>query len=237
MSPRELLDRLGIEYVERTTRLMMRCVFHHDRSPSSGFYFDTEKFFCFSCELSLDIPGFYAKYREITRAQALMDLGYTGDLEPKYDKRWADQTRVRAENALARKNTTNRVEHALLAERLDKILWLYSRNQLKDDQFEKAMILWYTKLYGEKPRQGDPATNRPDDRLQKRTWGIPEPRSQRAGEGLALLPIEDTGSVRIRVDKRRDPLPTVRAENPDESGEPPWDQRSNSEGSDKGDLA
>lgn len=148
MSPKELLDKLGISYVERTSRLMMSCVFHHDTNPSSGFYTDTEKFFCFSCAISLDVPGFYAKYKEMPRAQALKDLGYSHEPPAKYDKRKLNIVQLRAEGALSKKKELGRVEHAKLGERLDKITWAYEHNLLDEGKFDQAVHLWYVRLDG-----------------------------------------------------------------------------------------
>jgi len=124
----------------------MICPFHDDRNPSSGFYLDTEKFFCFSCELSLDLVGFYAKLKEITRSQAARDLDLDPDPVIKYNKSVADTTRLRAERELAQRKVIGRRMHASFAERMDNILWMYMNNKFTDDTFHAAMARWYKDL-------------------------------------------------------------------------------------------
>lgn len=75
MTPVELLKRLGLDSVEKSGRLEMLCPFHADTNPSSGFYLNTERFYCYACELSLDVPGFYAKFKGIPRADAMYEVG------------------------------------------------------------------------------------------------------------------------------------------------------------------
>jgi len=70
LTPEMLLDYLGIKYRVRSNRLSMCCVFHGDRNPSAGFYLDSNKFYCFTCRLSLTMLDFYAKYLGLSSAVA-----------------------------------------------------------------------------------------------------------------------------------------------------------------------
>lgn len=146
MTPKALLDRLGLDYAEKSNRLQMVCPFHPDRNPSSGFYLDTEKFFCFACELSLDVVGFYAKYRETDRNTAARDLGVDPDPVVKFDRTKANYTRTKAERELKGRKGLPRITHSALGERLDRILWMYGEGDLNDDTLNEAMDRWYLDL-------------------------------------------------------------------------------------------
>jgi hypothetical protein len=62
VTPAQVLDLLGIDYIDRPGRLMFCCPHHHDTDPSVGFYEDTELAYCFACGYTLDPIGFYAAY-------------------------------------------------------------------------------------------------------------------------------------------------------------------------------
>lgn len=56
-----VLSSHGIEFEERGNRLTLRCPFHSDTKPSAAIYFDSEKFHCWVCELTLGISDFTDK--------------------------------------------------------------------------------------------------------------------------------------------------------------------------------
>lgn len=147
--PKELLDKLGIRYREMSNRLLICCPFHGDRNPSSNFYHSTGLFHCFACGLTLDVVGFYAKFREMPRARAEFELIATYGGVP--EERIADslvlvRTRRRAEELLAAKRSLDRNQHAALAEFMDKILYCYQRKLLTDEQFNRAVTGWYIRI-------------------------------------------------------------------------------------------
>ena len=74
LDPEQLLQMLGLDYSPKTNRLSMLCPWHDDTDPSSGFYLDTEKFFCFSCEISYSMVEFYGRFKEIPFNEAQRQL-------------------------------------------------------------------------------------------------------------------------------------------------------------------
>lgn len=147
MTPQELLDKLGIQYQSKTNRLQMKCFWHNDRNPSSGFYLDTQRFFCFSCEITLDMAGFYAKYREISRNEALRELGLEEQVDRGYDRVRLQRFNLIGERLLGERKWVGRLKHAALAEIKDKIEWAYERHLLNNLQFDLAIARWYQKIY------------------------------------------------------------------------------------------
>jgi len=187
------MARLGLSYQEKSNRLQMLCPFHQDKNPSSGFYLDTSKFFCFSCELSLDIVGFYAKLRETTRNIAARDLGVDPDPVLKYDKAIVDLVRIRAERQLTKSMSLPRKLHSAFGERLDKILHMYTDNQISSDDLDLFMIRWYKDVEealatGTGKLEADvlrTAGNRSNDGIEEGVRIIPGPGLEEVGFGMA----------------------------------------------------
>lgn len=156
LTPKQLLDQLGIPYRERVNRLQLCCVFHHDTNPSAGFYFSTGLFFCYSCELTLDVTGFYAKFKGIDRQRADMELvsTYGGIVED----RSADvikivRLRKQGELMLSERTGLSRREHAALGELLDKIVYAYEHKRITDSQLDVAAARLYRRI-GEDVQEG-----------------------------------------------------------------------------------
>lgn len=149
ISPRELLDLLGIEYWERTNRLSFRCIWHHDIDPSAAFYLDTELAHCFSCSYTLDMVAFYAKYQGQRYFDAKQALERQfGEQRPKQrpDEILISKRRSAGEKLLKDLRHLDRKEHATHGERLDKVIVAYERGQIDQETFERAYEGWRGKL-------------------------------------------------------------------------------------------
>jgi len=150
LAPESLLNLLGIDYAEKTNRLSMLCPWHDDTDPSSGFYLDTQRFFCFSCELTLDMPGFYAKMKEIPRQDAQRELEKEFGSLPERKKvdRVALARRLSKGNiALAvLKSEVPRRHHAYLAEQLDRAMLFFERGHLDEEKLDNTLLIWYNKV-------------------------------------------------------------------------------------------
>lgn len=139
-SPQEVLNALGIEYKERTNRLLLCCPFHHDTNPSSGFYLNTKLFHCFACEVSLDTVGFYAKVRGWTRVRTEQEIGERAP-DPT-DKNSIAVARAASESILAGLKTLSRIDHAQWADKFEKIVWAYQKAMITKSQFVAAFEKW-----------------------------------------------------------------------------------------------
>jgi len=146
MTPEVLLTDMGINFQERTGRLMIHCPFHHDTDPSSGFYIDTQLFHCFACELTLDMVGFYAKYHEMKRADAHREVekkwGEGAGSRRKIDRLPLLRARKGGEDTLKGLHWMEVKEHAKLGEMLDKICLLYERGIIEENELNKRMQVW-----------------------------------------------------------------------------------------------
>jgi len=150
LSPETLLALLGVDYNEKTNRLSMLCPWHDDTDPSSGFYLDTQRFFCFSCELTLDLVGFYAKFKEVPRADAEREL--TKEFGGIPAKRVVDRVALARRQAkaeaqlLALRGAASRKHHAFLGEQLDRALLFFERGHLSEEELDKVLRIWYNKV-------------------------------------------------------------------------------------------
>ena len=150
LNPESLLTLLGVDYSEKTNRLSMLCPWHDDTDPSSGIYLDTQKFFCFSCEILLDLIGFYAKYKEIPRADAERELEKEFGILPKgwkVDRVALARRLAQGDHLLAdTKSGLPLQQHAYLAEQLDRALMFFERGRLDEGELDKVLEIWYNKV-------------------------------------------------------------------------------------------
>lgn len=150
LTPKQLLDRLGLQYREMSNRLLLVCPFHPDRNPSSNFYYSSGLFFCFACELTLDVVSFYAKFKQLSRAKAEFELILThGGVAEERRADPIDLARVRhwGESLLVgKRGRVDRKCHASLGEQLDKILYCYGRKLLTEEQFGIAVRKWQIRV-------------------------------------------------------------------------------------------
>lgn len=149
LTPKQLLDQLGVPYRERVNRLQLCCPFHGDTNPSAGFYFSTGLFFCYACELTLDVVGFYAKFKSMPRERADVELVtiYGGVVEERSsDPLQIARVRYNGELLLAERKDLPRKEHAALAEKLDKILYAFEHKLITDNQLDGAVSRLYIKI-------------------------------------------------------------------------------------------
>lgn len=161
LTPESLLNLLGVEYAEKTNRLSMLCPWHDDTDPSSGFYLDTQRFFCFSCELTLDLVGFYSKFKEVPRQDAQRELEKEfGDLPVARKVDWVYLARRRAacERVLrGALDTVPRPQHGFLGEQLDRALLFFERGRLSGEELDNVLSIWYNKVeeavHGSDPRR------------------------------------------------------------------------------------
>ena len=128
LTPERLLEELGIPFLEKSNRLQMLCPWHEDTDPSSGFYLDSERWYCFSCELLLDTVAFYAKYMDVSRDEASRDLRKRYLIPMKktlVNKALIHRIRQDGERDLRtwRADGMNWLEHARKAEALDRLIW------------------------------------------------------------------------------------------------------------------
>jgi len=192
-TPRQLLDLIGIQYLEKTGRLQFCCCFHDDRDPSAGFYLDTGLAFCFSCEYTLDTIQFYAKYKEMPRREAIRDLEKTfGEINEKaaeYDKNLLGLAYGRMEKNLKHaKGKLPRKLHALYAEAGDKALGLYEKLTIGPELLDTFFQKWYNSLKEDlnetRPDNGRTAEASLHGGLQEAIGYLPRAGSQR--DGLAV---------------------------------------------------
>jgi len=148
--PETLLNLLGVEYTEKTNRLSMLCPWHDDTDPSAGFYLDTQRFFCFSCELTLDMAGFYARFKEVPYHDALRELEKEfGDLPKVRKVDWVYMARRKApcERVLRGAiDTVPRAQHGYLGEQLDRALLFFERGHLDKEELDNVLSIWYNKV-------------------------------------------------------------------------------------------
>jgi hypothetical protein len=173
-----VLDLLGVEYLERTNRLMFCCPFHHDTDPSAGFYLDTELAHCFSCSYTIDPIDFYAKYKRVDRFTAEQDLAKElGEWVPKKVRDPLAEARRRAPMELALRRARERgldyQRHAVLAEQMEEIL----HHSPGFGLFEGDSDRWYERLERSKRETGFDPRGAPavgaHDRLQEGVGYVP----------------------------------------------------------------
>lgn len=140
MSPKELLTRLRIPFVEKGGRLSLRCPLHDDRTPSASFYLDSGRFYCFTENLSMDMVGFYARLREVSRKEAAETLGLEEKERPRLSSLLLEKTRRAAERSLEGKDWATKVQGW---ESLDRILWTYEREGKPNEWLFGEMRKWY----------------------------------------------------------------------------------------------
>lgn len=138
-----------MEYAEKTGRLQMLCPFHPDSTPSSGFYTSTELFHCFACEITLPPAVFYARYKDVSYAdaQAFVESiwGTTKRHRPDLGAQYL-RLRRSGERLLEERRSMHFKDHAKLAEALDKLLFKYERGEVKYIACAKEFEKWKTTL-------------------------------------------------------------------------------------------
>ncbi len=145
MTPEKILTLVGVPYTDKVSRLEIHCPFHHDVNPSAGFYRDTGRFWCFTCELLLDVAGFYARLRGIPYREAKRALGLDTDEQDQKEQTQKtvvaslDYERARGEGTLRSVTTERRVE---AGEKLDKILWCLLHGKITSEQAGAALVRW-----------------------------------------------------------------------------------------------
>lgn len=191
LSPETLLDLLGLDYAERTNRLSMLCPWHDDTDPSSGFYLDTQKFFCFSCEISYTLTQFYANFKGVTEQEAENELQKEfGSIPepPPVDHMTLARCLSRGNAKLKEiKDNIPREYHAFLAEQLDRALLFYERRRIPKEKLDNVLEIWYNRV--EEARNGtDP----------RRTPGIDF--DVRLKEGMGHVSRIDPGAGAVDLD-------------------------------------
>lgn len=151
LSPRDLLDHLGLDYSERTNRLSMRCCFHDDRTPSSGFYLDSNLFSCFTCSITLSMSAFYAKFKEITLDEAREELrrifGKEVKETPRIDRKKLIPTKGYLERKLQeQRGVLSRRDFAEMGDLIDKITWALETGRMAEEQIEGAVRKWELRM-------------------------------------------------------------------------------------------
>lgn len=146
---REVLDKLRVRYTEKGNRLEISCPFHQDNTPSSGVYKSTAKFYCFSCDLTLDAAQFYAK------ATGSDEVKTRTSLEDKYGQLSKGiPPEVRMEVARVRGGVELRLTQMKTAgityrgynratELVDRLVSLFETLDLEKETFDKCLEIWY----------------------------------------------------------------------------------------------
>lgn len=143
--PEQVLQRLGLPYQSRGNRLQTCCPFHDDRDPSAGFYLDTKLFHCYACELTLDVQGFYAKVKGISRAKAMADLGIEDVRHAVFGTEIAC-LRLEGECVLKTRTDLPRKTHAAMGEKLDKLILVAERGIIPASKAKLLFERWKTNL-------------------------------------------------------------------------------------------
>jgi len=146
ISPRELLVRVGIPHMEKSNRLQLLCPFHDDTNPSAGFYLDTERFYCFTCDLSLSVEAFYARFHSLSIKQARMQLtgGELEEISPKRSLDWVQRKRGGVEMILKElKGLVRCQEFGILSEEVDMMLDQVAEGRMMESEGESQLEGWY----------------------------------------------------------------------------------------------
>lgn len=148
---REVLNSLKIGYMEKGNRLEMRCPFHDDRTPSSGVYKSSAKFYCFTCDLTLDAAQFLARATGEGEDKAIMLL------EDKFGVFTKPKDKVRGlriVKELAKADTRlrelkgqgiTRVGYGLASEVLDRVIYLFEGEAMDSEELDNILELWYNR--------------------------------------------------------------------------------------------
>lgn len=147
----QLLDDQGLKYRDKGSRLEMLCPFHDDHSPSAAVYKDTQKFWCFTCELLLSIDQFYAKLagESDTRSTQIVEQRYGAILPDKTKERKVETRKMRIGAERMLRNTRGGLDvvaHGRLGEQLDRIMWFYEQGLSDKEQRDSWMKLWFQGL-------------------------------------------------------------------------------------------
>ena len=69
------LTLCGVSYSPKSNRFQILCPFHDDTDPSAAIYYDTSKFYCFTCNKTASVYEVYAKIKSCSIQQSHIDLG------------------------------------------------------------------------------------------------------------------------------------------------------------------
>ena len=133
----DVLLRLDLKYVDKGNRLEMLCPFHDDTRPSSGVYKDTQRFWCFSCNLLLNVAEFYAKYTGETlgKAESLIEKSY-GEIpyqeQDESKKQEAEKLRKKLDQVLkGKREQLSEQDFAALYEVRERILYFWVMGDMR----------------------------------------------------------------------------------------------------------
>lgn len=146
---RDVLQRLRMQYREKGNRLELLCPFHDDHTPSSGVYKSTGRFFCFTCDLTLNAGQFLARATGEGEDKAIKLLeDKFGPLEPTKDKdkqALINKEKTKAELRLKdlRSKGISRTGYGKAAELFDRLVFLFEGEAMDTDQFKAYLSQWY----------------------------------------------------------------------------------------------
>lgn len=194
---REVLTKLRIPFLEKGNRLELRCVFHDDRTPSSGVYKSSGRFFCYSCDLSLNAGQFLSRLtgEGEDKATKLLEDKY-GPLELPKDKQKQqrlNKERTKAEIRLRdlRAKGISRTGYGKAAELFDRLVFLYEGEAMDTDQFNDYLTQWYNTDIAEMETIDVTNTDKDgtagadfDGRVSKRSTNLPRDGAQGVRESL-----------------------------------------------------
>lgn len=205
---REVLQKLRMPFTEKGNRLELRCPFHDDRTPSSGVYKSTGRFFCFTCDLSLNAGGFLARAtgEGEDKATKLLEDKY-GPLELPKDKQKQqrlNKERTKAEIRLRdlRAKGISRTGYGKAAELFDRLVFLYQGEAMDADQFDDYLSQWYNTDIAEmetidvtNPNKGGAAGADFDGRVSKRSSNLSRDGEEGVRESLGQEHPDDTDGL------------------------------------------
>jgi len=152
---REVLQRLRLKFTEKGNRLELCCPFHDDRTPSSSVYKSTGKFYCFTCDLTLNAAQFQSRFtgEGEDRTTTSLEEKY-GPLTRPFDK----DRRLRITKELAKGNLRLmelkaqgicRVGFARASELLDRMISSYLNEALTEELLDNYLKMWYNTVLGD----------------------------------------------------------------------------------------
>jgi hypothetical protein len=158
------LGWLGVQASEKSGRLSLLCPFHDDNNPSASVYFDTERFYCFTCNLSLDFSQFAAKVQGVSVAAAAREMKERFGIEvaekdsedeillAATTKKWVDKMLKEARRQLSYK------DHAAFGENFDLLAMRFRSGELNAYLYEErvtGLVLELTRACGGVDDLGD----------------------------------------------------------------------------------
>lgn len=194
MEPEDLFRILKIQYKEKGNRYELLCPLHDDHSPSAGFYKDTQRFYCYTCGLSLTKAQLYAKVTGEDPRKAKTIVGEHVDLKieearrEKVRKLQRKLVRVIHELKEARGEELGREKMAEAYEVGSRILYLWRISAVTEEKVKRWWDQWYKEIEGwiQHGTSGSVGVTRDsvDDGIQEGVGEVPVMESEGTGSRM-----------------------------------------------------